>query len=102
MMMNLDLDAEKQVTIGHGIDHKSIPENIKTKDDLKDARLLDPDCKACQASTDIYDIHPPLEHLNAHDKINKTSIDMEWVTTFACAIEDRIREVGYTKGWWNE
>jgi len=102
MMMNLDLDKEKQVTIGHGINKDSIPENITDETDLKDAILLDPDCEDCKTSTQQHDIHPPPEIYNVKDKNNRGAIEMAWLTAFACCIEDKIRQEGYTKGWWNE
>jgi len=102
MQMNMDLEPDKQVKIGHGIDALTIPKDAKTKEDLEQAKLLDPHCHLCKGSTEICHIHPPQELLDARSKNNRIAIEMEWLTRFILLVENQIREVGYTKGWWAE
>ncbi len=102
MQMNMDLEPDKQIKIGHGIDAQSITDHAKTTNDYKDAKLLEPHCKACQESTDVCHIHPPQELMDAKAKNNRAGIEMLWLTTFILMVENQIREVGYAKGWWAE
>ena len=103
LQMNIDLEMDKQVLIGHGIDKATLLSDVKDKHEaIAHARLLDPDCRLCQNSSAVMDIHPPPEIYNAKDKTNRVSIEMQWLTEFVLKVEERIRDVGYKKGWWNE
>ena len=102
MQMNMDLEPDKQVKIGHGIDSQTVDKNAKTTEDFDKAKLLDPHCQDCKASSDVCDIHPPQELLDARAKNNRSAIEMEWLTKFILLVENKVREVGYQKGWWAE
>jgi len=102
MQMNMDLEPDKQVKIGHGIDKATIPKEASTPEDFKTGKLLDAQCKECQESILLCDIHPPQNLQDAREKNNRLAIEMQWLTQFILLVENQIREVGYAKGWWAE
>ncbi len=103
LQMNMDLEPEYRVLIGHGIDKSSLPKKDKlTEDDLDKAELLDNDCPQCKNSISIYDVHPPPDLITASEKTNAFATEMEWLTNLIILIEKQISFVGYKKGWWNE
>jgi len=102
MQMNMDLEPDMQVTVGHGINRATVPKDAKTSNDFARASLLDDSCDLCKSSNQVHDMHTPPELDDARSKNNKIAIEMQWLTEYILLVESQIRILGYRKGWWNE